>query len=104
VTVATLLLAGDASLEVGAVRLRRVALAWCSIFACDLRRFALVRSALAARVFNPGNATTLAACRGQLRKSVLRGLLFDVIDHQHGHGALMHLQFQAELFFNSAEE
>ncbi len=38
------------------------------------------------------------------RSSVVRWRLFDVVDHEDGHGALVHHQFQAELFLNSFEK
>src|SRR6516164_5886960 len=37
-------------------------------------------------------------------RSVLRGLLFDVIDDDHGHIALLHLQLESELLFDGGED
>jgi hypothetical protein len=51
-----------------------------------------------------GNTLGTLANHRPSRSSVIRWLLFDVINHEDRHGALVHLQFQAELFFNSAEK
>lgn len=40
----------------------------------------------------------------QIHRSIFRRLFFNLINHKHGHRALVHLQFQAELLIDRVKK